>query len=289
MDKLLESPLVTVIIASYNHAQYIEESIKSVLAQTYPNIELMVIDDGSSDDSVERISALQQQHGFYFKAQQNQGLSRTLNQAIALSKGSLIAPFGSDDIMFPERIALQVAHMATAPEAGICAGNIERIDSQGRVRERQRIRAARRMDFDAVFLKTEPIAPAPTLLFRREALEKVGGFNPEIRLEDLYIELKITQAGYYIDVLQEVLAQYRMHDTNTYKNLRFMIDNVLATYACFSDHPRYPDVCNRFINSMLVRCARTDKKLARELIRRLPVSAWNTKTLRAFGRYLMPA
>lgn len=289
MDKAAELPLVTVVIASYNHAQYIEESIGSVLAQTYPNIELMVIDDGSSDDSVERIAVLQKQHGFYFKAQKNQGLSNTLNQAIALAKGSLIVPFGSDDVMFPERIALQVAHMATAPEAGICAGNIEKIDSQGRVREKQRICAARRMDFDAVFLNTEPGAPAPTLLFRREALERVGGFDPSIRLEDLYIELKITQAGYYIDVLQAVLAQYRVHDTNTYKNMRFMIDNVLATYACFSDHPRYLEVCNRFINSMLAKCARTDKELAWELFKRLPIRAWNIKTLRAFGRYLIPA
>ena len=289
MDKNAGSPLVTVIIASYNHGQYIEESILSVLNQTYPNIELLVIDDGSSDDSVERITALQNQHGFYFKVQKNQGLSSTLNDAIAMSKGSFIAPFGSDDVMVAERIALQVAHMAHAPEVGICAGNIEKIDAQSKVKDRQRLRPARRLNFDDVFLQTKPGAPAPTLLFRREALEKVGGFDPKIRLEDLYIELKITRAGYFIDVLEPVLAKYRTHDTNTYKNLRFMIDSVLTTYALFSDHPQYPEVCNRFINSMLLKCARTDKPLARELFKRLPVSAWNSKTLRAAGRYLLPA
>lgn len=94
-------PLVTVIIASYNHGRYIEESILSVLTQTYKNIELLVIDDGSSDDSVERINALQAQHDFDFRVQQNQGLTNTLNGAIARSKGSLIVPFGSDDIMLP--------------------------------------------------------------------------------------------------------------------------------------------------------------------------------------------
>src|SRR5476651_469928 len=124
-------PLVSVIIASYNHGPYIEQSILSVLGQTYPNIELLVVDDGSSDDSVERIRRLQSEHGFDFQVQENQGLTRTLNGAIARSKGSLIAPFGSDDIMLPDRIAIQVAHMDGKPEVGICAGNIELMDAQG--------------------------------------------------------------------------------------------------------------------------------------------------------------
>ena len=69
-----ETPLVSVIIASYNHASYIEASIESVLRQSYPHIELLVVDDGSRDDSVERIRRLQEQHGFDFRVQQNQGL-----------------------------------------------------------------------------------------------------------------------------------------------------------------------------------------------------------------------
>ena len=92
-------PLVTVIIASYNHAPYIEQSILSVLNQTYSNIELLVIDDGSTDDSVERIRRLQERYSFDFRVQQNQGLTNTLNGAVARSQGPLVVPFGSDDIM----------------------------------------------------------------------------------------------------------------------------------------------------------------------------------------------
>ncbi|MBX9406741.1 glycosyltransferase [Pseudomonas baetica] len=284
--------LVTVIIASYNHGPYIEESILSVLDQTYKNIELLVIDDGSKDDSVERITALQAQHGFDFRVQQNQGLTNTLNGAIARAKGSLIVPFGSDDIMYPDRIAIQVAYMDGKPEVGICAGNIELIDADGNLYPEKRQRRDvpfRRLDFDDMFLERKPYPPAPTLMIRREALEAVGGFDPTIRLEDLLIELKVTRAGYFIDGLSVVMARYRKHATNSYKNHRFMIENILRTYALFSDHPLYDEVRYRFLSSMFLKASNRDRKLARELLAQIPFKAWNKKTWRGLARmYLSP-
>ncbi|MDR3300470.1 MAG: glycosyltransferase [Candidatus Accumulibacter sp.] len=285
-------PLVTVIIASYNHGPYIEDCILSVLGQTYPHIELLVIDDGSTDDSAERIQCLQREHGFDFQVQQNQGLTRTLNTAIERAKGSLIAPFGSDDIMLPERLARQVAYMDGKPEVGICAGNIELMDAEGKPLAEKRPQGDtpfRRLDFDDVFLERKPYPPAPTLLFRRDALEKAGGFDPQIRLEDLLIELKITRAGYYIDCLGEVLARYRKHAHNSYKDHRFMIDSIMRTYALFSDHPQYEFVRLRFLSSMFLKCANRDRKLARELLAQIPIRYWNKKVWRGLGRlYFLP-
>ena len=285
-------PLVTVIIASYNHAPYIEQSIQSVLDQTYPNIELLVIDDGSPDDSVERIQRLQQAHGFDFRVQQNQGLTNTLNGAIARAKGSLIVPFGSDDIMMPDRIAVQVAYMDGKPEVGICAGNIELIDAEGNLFPEKRQRRDvpfRRLDFEDMFLERKPYPPAPTLMIRREALDKVGGFDPAIRLEDLYIELKITHAGYFIDGLNVVMARYRKHATNSYKNHRFMIDSILRIYALFSDHPLYDEVRYKFLNSMFLKTANRNRALARELLAQIPFKHWTGKTWRGLGRlYFSP-
>lgn len=282
-------PLVTVVIASYNHAPYIEKCILSVVQQTYPHIELLVVDDGSTDDSVARIEQLQREHGFELRVQQNKGLTHTLNEAIARAKGSLIAPFGSDDIMVPERIAKQVAYMQDKPEVGICAGNIELIDSDGQLfpesRQRRDI-AFRRLDFDDVFMERKPYPPAPTLLFRKEALEQVGGFDPRIRLEDLLIELKITHAGYYIDCLGEVLAQYRKHDSNSSKNTPFMVDSILRTYALFKDHPQYEFVRTRFLSSMFLKCSNRDRDYAKQLLRQIPFRSWNKKTWRGLGRLL---
>ncbi len=157
---ITDTPLVTVIIASYNHARYIEASINSVIYQTYKNIELLVIDDVSKDDSPAVLKRLQEQHGFDLRFQANQGLARTLNDAIARAKGDLIVPFGSDDIMLPHRIATQVEYMNGKPEVGIYSANIETIDQDGNVmgarEQRNRNLPFRRLDFDDLFLNRKP-------------------------------------------------------------------------------------------------------------------------------------
>lgn len=283
-----DTPLVTVIIASYNHARYIEASINSVINQTYKHIELLVVDDGSKDDSPAVLKRLQEQHGFDLRFQANKGLARTLNEAIARAKGDLIVPFGSDDIMLPHRIATQVEYMNGKPEVGICSANIETIDQDGKVmgarEQRNRNLPFRRLDFDDLFLDRKPGPMAATLMLRREALQQVGGFNQDIRLEDVYIELSIARAGYFIDVLGEVLAQYRDHPTNTFKDGRFMVDNVLRTFAVFSDHPQYEQVCMKFRNSMVLKYANRDKALSREILSEIPLRYWNRKTLRGMWR-----
>lgn len=279
-----EQPLVSVLIACYNHDRYIEECIESVQAQTYPNIELLVVDDGSRDKSVEVIERLQKKYGFDFIAQQNHGLPRTLNSMIARCRGTLITPFGSDDVMLPERIEKQVRHLQGKPEVGICAGNIEGIDEYGAPLAKQPRGAAERMDFAAAFMHRPPFAP--TLLFRREALEAVGGFDEHIPLEDLLIALKVAHAGYYIDTIEDVLVRYRMHSSNTSANKEFMVLNVLKTYDVFAEHPLHQAARAKYINSTLLKLARKDKQLFRVLLRELPMRGWNGKTLRSLVRYV---
>jgi alpha-1,3-rhamnosyltransferase len=279
---------VCVIIASYNHAPYIEEAITSVLNQTYPNVELMVIDDGSTDDSVHRIERLQRKRAFDFRVQNNKGLTKTLNEAIERTDAPFVAPFGSDDIMYRDRLSVQMAHISDKPEVGICGGNIELIHADGTLYPesvQSRDTPARRMDFEDVFLERKVFVPAPTMLIRREALEKVGGFNPQIRLEDLYIQLKITSAGYCIDVLNHVCARYRKHATNSYKNIRFMTESVLRIYEEYRDHPDYPTVRYKFLNSMLSKASKKDRTLAAELLKEIPLREWNRRTLKSFLRY----
>jgi len=284
-----EMPLVSVVIASYNHARFIEASIRSVYAQTYPNIELLVVDDGSTDNSVEVITRLQQELGFDFRVQSNKGLCTTLNEAIARSNGAYIAPLGSDDAMLPHRLEIQVPFLNSRPETGICAGGIIVIDADGipLPDRKQRQRPARRLDFDDLFLDRKPGPPAPTLLFRREAIERVGGYDPSIRIEDYFIELRIAHLGYFVDIMAEPLALYRVHGTNTYKNRRLMIETELAIYKHFQSHPGYERTRFRYLNAMFTKVAAEDQRLARELLAQIPWRRRNLKTLKGACRLLL--
>jgi alpha-1,3-rhamnosyltransferase len=280
-------PLVSVIVSSYNHEQYIEECILSILNQTYPNIELIVADDGSKDKTAEAIEALKKKYDFYFIKQKNQGLAKTLNRCIARANGEFIAPFGSDDVMLPERIATQVEYMGGKPEVGVCAGNIEQIDFKGNpLPKRNKNRTFRRLSFEDIFCAKKDGAPAPTLLFRKDVLLSVGGFDPQVKIEDLLMLLKVTKAGYFVDVLGETLAKYRVHESNTYKNKKLMIDSVLKTYKQFEDHPCYPEACAKYLNSMFLKCSKDDRALAKEILKQIPLRYWTSKTIKGFIRLI---
>tara|TARA_R110001592_G_scaffold66495_3_gene204207 strand:+ start:4260 stop:5138 length:879 start_codon:yes stop_codon:yes gene_type:complete len=285
---LSDLPLVSVVVPCYNHARYITQCIESIVAQNYPNIELLVIDDGSVDDSPRILEELAALHGFSLRIQSNHGLLPTLNMALNEVHGEYFAPFASDDVMLPGRIALQVAHMQAHPEVAICGGNIIPIDEQGKVLEKKRRnRPSRRLDFDSIFKNLLPGAPAPTFLMRRDVVLQVGGYDPNLRIEDLTMMLKICQAGYVVDVLKEEMACYRTHAENTHGNIRFMLDEVLKIYALFADHPDYQQVCLSHRKSMFLKAAKLDKPLAREIIRQIPLRFWDRKTVRGLARLYM--
>lgn len=280
-------PLVSVIVSCYNHAAYIEQCLLSILEQDYPNFELLVVDDGSKDESVAAIERLQAEHGFYFKARENKGLTKSLNELVGKSKGEFVIPLGSDDVMLPGRITAQVEHMRDKPEVGICGGNIELIDELSELypeSRQNRYIPFRRMNFEDVFLELKPYVPATTLMIRKTALLEVGGFDEDNNLEDLMIELRITRAGYFIDCLPLPLGQHRKHKTNSSKNIPFMTESILDTYKVFSDHPDYLFVKYKFLSSMFLKMANRDKAYAVSLLKMIPFKHWNKKTWRGLVR-----
>jgi len=279
------SPIVTVVVSCFNHQRYIEETLLSVLNQTYKNIELLVFDDGSTDDSVSIIAALSKIHSFSFYPQANLGLSTTLDNALILSKGKYFVPFGSDDVMFLDRIEKQVQYMEDHPSSGVCGGNIIKIDELGYGLTRQKSHPASVNDFYDIFLNTGIGLPAPTLFFLSSSLKAVGGFSNEIQLEDLYIQLKLTQAGFTADGLNDMLAYYRIHPDNNYKKLSTMFENVLLTYAHFKEDPSYEKVIYAYHNKMLLRAAGPDKKLAWRIFCAIPYRHFNLKTLKGIRRF----
>ena len=251
------NPLVSVIISCYNHEHYIEDCVRSAIAQTYPAIELLVVDDGSTDSSPEILTRLADELNFDLRLQANKGLSTTLNETIVRSSGKYVCVMGSDDVMMPDKTAKQVSIMEQNADVAVCGGNAVFIDSMGNpVRNRRALPGYREISFDHLFLGSGPGIIAPTAMIRRSVLDGVGMYDPNIPLEDLYMWLKITHRGFRMVGLEDTLIYYRKHASHTYKDARYMIHSIIKTIAPYSDHLRYSRVRAEFLKSAMVSAAK---------------------------------
>jgi glycosyltransferase involved in cell wall biosynthesis len=195
----LDGPLVTVIIPSYNHSKFVEAAIQSILDQTYPHVELIVVDDGSKDNSTQLIQRLHEKTGgnFTFYSKLNGGASSALNFGITRSSGQYVAITASDDRFLPEKIARQVALFDTLPDrVGIIhAGGFEEYDGAPLVSLAGRYEPAIGACFkDLVARRVTAIAP--TVMFRRSVYDEVGGFDESLVGEDLDFYAAVSARGY---------------------------------------------------------------------------------------------
>ena len=277
-------PSVSVIMATCNHAKYIGEAIGSVLRQTFRDFELIVVDDGSTDKTLDAVRPLQKEHGFVVETQRNMGQAKAQNKGVALSRGEFIVPFDSDDIMMPDRLEKQVRHMAANPRLGMSGGNMLLISEDGSLGRAQKRFPARNLTFDDIYLGRKRRIPAPTMMIRRQALAEAGGFHPDNYTADLHITLKIASLGHAIEAVDDVLAHYRQHGANISRNLEKMLESVLATYRSYPAHPACERMQARWLQSYLLRAARHDKRLAKKLLRQLPLRRYRWRTLKALAR-----
>jgi alpha-1,3-rhamnosyltransferase len=281
-------PLVSIIISCFNHEDYIQACIESVVRQTYPNIELIVFDDGSSDNSPAILKTLSEKHGFFFQAQENIGLSGTLNKGLAMAKGKYISPLGSDDVLMLDKVEKQVHFLEQHEDISMLGGNRLLIDEKGSISPKQKFTAYREVDFEGVLLNLKSGPSTPTTMIRADVLREIGGYNPKNNLEDLYLWLKITHTGHKIAILNDVLAYYRIHGTNTTKKYRFMTESILDIYSDYQDHPAYTRARNKVLISRFLKIAEKDRRYAWDLLKQINPSFYNLKVLRGFIRLLLP-
>ncbi len=218
-------PLVSVIVPCYNHEQYVAECILSIINQRYLAIQLIVIDDGSSDHSVEVIKNLAAIHDFIFEAQTNIGLSATLNKAITkYATGEYIAFVASDDFWHPEKIIEQVVFLENYPQYQMIFCKASFVDQQSNItgmfkEKRLRIPAT----FENLILDKMGI-PALTVLIKKKVFDRVGLFDEDLAIEDWDMWLSISNQ-YEIGYLDKTLAYYRVHSHNISSNMELMIAN----------------------------------------------------------------
>lgn len=208
---------VTVVMPCYNHAQFVERAVLSVIRQTYGNFELVVIDDGSKDESVQKLKELKTKYDFKLITQENSGVCKTLNRAIREAAiGEYIALLASDDFWHEDKLKLQIESLRLHPESNFCFSQAiefkdEKDPSNGRLFPKKCLSG---QVLNSVFLRQH--VPAGTMLFSRRLYDKLGGFDENMKEEDWDFVIRSAAATSFCSV-NKPLLYYRSHATNTMK------------------------------------------------------------------------
>lgn len=214
MDNI-STPLVSVLMPSYNHEMYIQDAIESVFEQTYENIELIVIDDGSTDSSVDIILRLQKTYGFTFIKQENIGLIATLDRLSQLAHGKYISLFSSDDLYHPKKIEILVSYLEKNRNFSVVYSKIGIIDGQS---ELKNVVNEPYQEGDIFFnlLCGDFFINGLSALVRSDVYCSHGRFNTYV--DDLQFWLELS-SHYEFGFVDEVTAFYRVHNNHLSSNL----------------------------------------------------------------------
>lgn len=206
-------PLVSIIMPAYNAAPYILESIQSVINQTYKNWELIIIDDGSTDQTYDKIIQFKSDRIRIFK-QSNAGQSAQLNKGIALARGKYIAIAHADDLNVQNRLFLQVNFLEQHSEIGICGGAIKTFENHQKSESLLEYPTDWGLCYGALFY-SNPIAH-PTVMIRKSVLEdsQVRYDENLIAAEDYDLWIRLSQHTKICNILN-LLVHYRLHNTQT--------------------------------------------------------------------------
>ena len=201
----MSGPRVSIVIPAYNAGRYLRAAIDSVLAQDHPDVETIVVDDGSTDDT----AAIGASYGdrIRFVSQPNAGQADALNRGWSVSSGSILAYLSADDLLKPNAVSRSLEVFAQKPNAIVTYCDYELISSESAVLRRV---YAPEFDYQAL-VQRGVVAPGPGAFFRREVFAAVGGWNPAYRqVPDYDFWLRMGLHGEFVHI-PEVLASFRVH------------------------------------------------------------------------------
>jgi glycosyltransferase involved in cell wall biosynthesis len=223
-------PLVTVIATCFNHERFVVECLESIRAQTYPNVQLIIADDCSSDGSVALIKDWVSRTGTACTLvlhDQNQGVCRTRNETLSHALGTYVSSLSTDDTWFPEKLAVQVEQLERLPPSfGVTYGDAHLTDVDGKLLPATfftKVRADRFFDEPPdgdVFAKLLQVnfVPAMTTMVRRECYEAVGPYDESLAYEDWDMWLRLARR-YEFAFSPYVSARYRVHRSSLWHTL----------------------------------------------------------------------
>lgn len=221
------SIMVSAIIPAYNAAKFLPAAIASVQQQTYMNWELLIINDGSTDDTVEIVREHQKKSDvgdrIHLINQTNQGVSAARNQGIASSRGKIIAFLDADDQWLPDKLHQHLQHFQSNPSLGVSFAQVEILDQTGE--PTGQVSSSRLTDLKPEsFLSENPTTTTSNWVIRKEVFTEVGGFCPDMSYsEDLEWLLRIScTTDWQIAGINQVLTRYRTSSSGLSSNLYYM-------------------------------------------------------------------
>lgn len=211
-------PLVSVICVCFNHERFVAEAIESVFAQTYSNLEVILVDDHSTDNSRTVISELLDRYPsvMYIPMERNGGICKAFNLGLSASSGAYIVDLAADDIFLPERIARQISLFESLDDTfGVVFTDAEYIDEKSRtlyshfekLLRKKLIQAIPSGDVYIDLIRSYFIS-APSMLVRREVFERLGGYDESLAYEDFDFWIRSSRDFKYA-YLNEVLTRVR--------------------------------------------------------------------------------
>ena len=264
-------PLVSIIISAFNHENYVKECILSLIAQSYQKIELIILDDGSSDKTPlmieEMVHSCQDRfERFIFIKKTNEGIIKTLIKGFSLANGKYLYSLASDDIAKSNALEIMVHFLENNRDFGYVTGDNDLIDNQGNQcfwsKQRSIVYNEKEAFYSSFGKYLQDIRPDVLFtsdvfgsyssllkgnyipnggLFRHSTFLRFGGLSAQAPLEDLHLMLQLSKIS-KLKYIEQTVMSYRWHDMNAIKQTSKVIRNTKATlwleseYACSNGH-----------------------------------------------------
>ena len=209
---------VSVIVTAYNAEKYLGEAIESILNQTYSNFELILVNDGSKDNTLSIMQEYKEEDSrIVIDDHENMGISKSANRALKLAKGEIVVRMDADDIMVSNRIEVQVNYLKSHPEVTMVSCDAEFVNDDGETIGRQVMPGYDTPEFSKNILKKPVLVAAAHTGFAsyRQAILDAGGYNENIScVVDLEMFTRMVENGNILIILRQVLMRYRVHNTS---------------------------------------------------------------------------